>query len=194
MTVIIPSDATLRSDARVVQDPERHPTAEVEYFEEIEFFKGDVWLAGRVSRGQHRRLSDVLNHASSGLFLHDAVVCGPPGLHGRREGHDVWIDLRDIDLVGDSARGRGPAQDGEPTSEHVAKRPQRLTVWTASHEIHGTVHLYPQADLEAFLRSDDPPLIAMTDAEVSWVSPGRTTRRFPFVLLNRRRIFATRVG
>ena len=154
--------------------------------------KGDVWLAGRVARGHFRRLSDVLNHSSAGLLVNGAIVGGLPGMSSPEGGRDTWIDLRDIDLVGHSSLEREPSTDGASTSEHVAKKPQRLTVWTASHEIRGTVHLYLEADLESFLRSDDPPLIAMTDAEVSWVSPGRTSRRFPFVLLNRRRIFATR--
>jgi hypothetical protein len=173
-------------------EPGREPETNADYFEGVEFFKGDVWLWGRVARSHHRRLSDVLNHTSASLLLHDAVVGASAGPTGPVAGHQTWIDLRDIDLIGHTAIDRSAPRGEQGINEHVAKRPQRLTVWTASHEIHGTVHLYPEADLESFLRSDDPPLIAMTDAEVSWVTPGRATRTFPFVLLNRRRVFATR--
>ena len=181
MTVILPSPAGGGTDWRPAPDLGREPTQATDHFEGIEFFKGDVWLSGRIERGQFRRLSDVL-------------VCGLASRPVDGTTQDVWIDLRDIDLVGQSAPERGPSPDGEHIAEHVAKRPQRLTAWTASHEIHGTVHLYPQADVAAFLRAEDPPLIAMTDVDVAWVTPGRTTRHFPFVLLNRRRMFATRPG
>ena len=192
LTVSIPSRAALRADLRFVQEPDRELAPEVEYFDGVEFFKGDVWLSGRVARGHFQRLSDVLNHTSTGLLVHGAIVGGLPGLSGPDGGRDTWIDLRDIDLVGHTALRREPSPDDGSVSEHVSKKPQRLTVWTASHEIRGTVHLYLEADLETFLRSEDPPLIAMTDAEVSWVTQGRTSRQFPFVLLNRRRVFATR--
>ena len=192
MTISVPPQTGTRADLQFVPELDRGPTLEVDTFDGVEFFKGDVWLAGRVGRGQFRRLSDVLNHTPTGLLLRDAVVGGLPELSDQGAGRDTWIDLRDIDLVGHSAVERGPAPQERPTSEHISKKPQRLTVWTASHEIRGTVHLYQEADLEVFLNSEDPPLIAMTDAEVSWVTPGRTSRRFPFVLLNRRRIFATR--
>jgi hypothetical protein len=194
LTVILPTQPSLRIDPRPTSGADHEPTRGAEHFEGIEFFKGDVWLSGRIERGRFRRLSDVLNHAAGGLLLRDAVICGVPTRPVDGTTHDTWIDLRDIDLVGQASPDSGPSRDGAFVPEHVVKRPQRLTAWTASHEIHGAIHLYPEADLASFLRSDDPPLIAMTDVEVSWVTSGRTTRRFPFVLLNRRRIFATRPG
>lgn len=192
MTVIVPPQSVHRAGIPLSPEVDRESATEVEYFERVEFFKGDVWLWGRVVRSHGRRLSDVLNHTTAGLLLHEAVVDGSSGASGSIAGRDTWIDLREIDLIGHTAIERAASREGRPINEHVVKRPQHLTVWTASHEIRGNVHLYAEADLESFLRSDDPPLIAMTDAEVSWVTPGRTARRFPFVLLNRRRIFATR--
>ena len=122
MTISVPPQTGTRADLQFVPELDRGPTLEVDTFDGVEFFKGDVWLAGRVGRGQFRRLSDVLNHTPTGLLLRDAVVGGLPELSDQGAGRDTWIDLRDIDLVGHTAVERGPAPQDERISEHIAKK------------------------------------------------------------------------
>ena len=112
--------------------------------------------------------------------MHEGETAGPRALR------DAWIDPFDLDLIGQRvARFEPPPEDMA-----IEKRRYSVTALTSSHRICGTLHVYRDADLTAFLQADDPPLIVMTDASVTWLADGRIVSEFALALLNRRRTFA----
>jgi hypothetical protein len=185
MTLTLPGRSTALG-ALEVHAPGDESSAAPETLEEVELLNGSVWLAGTLDRGHFRRLSDYVNHAHGRLRLHDAVIVDRGDPERRQTGQDAWVDPIDLDVIGQRLGRIGPP----PEDMAIEKRRYLVTALTSSHQICGTVHVHPDADLAAFLRADDPPLIVMTNAMVTWLADGRLAAEFGVALLNRRRTFA----
>lgn len=89
---------------------------------------------------------------------------------------------------------------GEPTGDQIAsappefriqKEPHALVFVTPGHTMTGHVHLVQGGELGAFIESNDPPFIALTDVRTRSLADRRILARFDFALLNRRHIVAT---
>ncbi len=138
---------------------------------------------GAVELGNFRRLSDYVNLLDGFFTIHDVVLLSRLGEPTRITFPDFRVRLDDIAIV-------GQAHPGESTSEDrfIPKQRRRLVLTTGAHIIYGYAYLHEQASLTAFVDSTDPEFMPMTNVRVRWLADRRLAGRFPFALIQRRKI------
>ena len=70
----------------------------------------------------------------------------------------------------------------------IPKQRRRLVVTTGAHIIYGYAYMHEEASLTAFVDSTDPEFMPMTNVRVRWLADRRLAGRFPFALVQRRKI------
>ena len=99
----------------------------------------------------------------------------------------IWINLDDVTLIGSVGEAR-PAE-GE-ASTLIEKRLHPMIAVTPGHTLTGEVYLAPDATLAAFIESNYPRFIPMTEVRTRSLADRRVISRYPFALLNRGHIVA----
>ncbi len=138
---------------------------------------------GSVDLGHFARLSDYVNLLDGFFTIHDVVLLTRLGQPTRITFPDFRARLDDIAIVGQTV-------DSEPRSEErmIPKQRRRLVVTTGAHIIYGYAYLHEEAALTAFVDSTDPEFMPMTNVRVRWLADRRLAGRFPFALVQRRKI------
>ena len=72
----------------------------------------------------------------------------------------------------------------------AARQTRRFVVFTPGHAVTGTVYLFGETDLAAFVESTHPRFVPMVDVTTRSLADGRTTSRYPFILMNRTQMIA----
>ena len=138
---------------------------------------------GAVDIGSFHRLSDYVNVLDGFFTLSDVVLLSRLGEPTRVTFPDFRVRLDDIAIVGQGV-------DAAPHSDDraILKQRRRLVVTTGAHIIYGYAYLHEDASLTAFVDSNDPPFMPMTNVRVRWLTDRRLAGRFPFALVHRRKI------
>ena len=138
---------------------------------------------GAVELGNFRRLSDYVNLLDGFFTIHDVVLLSRLGEPTRITFPDFRVRLDDIAIVGQAAPGESSSED-----RLIPKQRRRLVLTTGAHIIYGYAYLHEQALLTAFVDSTDPEFMPMTNVRVRWLADRRLAGRFPFALIQRRKI------
>jgi len=153
----------------------------------VELVGPHLRVAGSISLGRFRRLSDVLNHHEGLLLLHDATILRRNGTATRVTTPGIWVNPIEVTLVGQP----NPDQlGGAPPEFRIVKEQRELIVVTPGHTLTGQVYIPQGADLAVFIESADPAYIPVTDVRTRSLADRRIITRYPFALLNRRHIVA----
>ncbi len=138
---------------------------------------------GSVDLGNFLRLSDYVNLLDGFFTISDVVLLSRLGEPTRVTFPDLRVRLDDIEIVGQSF-------DLDPHSDDrmVPMQRRRLVVTTGAHLIYGYAYMHEQASLTAFIDSTDPQFMPMTNVRVRWLADRRLAGRFPFALIQRRKI------
>lgn len=160
-------------------EPEEMPVATAR----VELIGTHLRAQGSVDLGHFRRLSDYVNVLEGFFTIHDVVLLSRLGDPTRVTFPDFRVRLDDIAIVGQSV-------DEDPHSEErmIPKQRRRLVVTTGAHIIYGYAYMHEQASLTAFVDSTDPEFMPMTNVRVRWLADRRLAGRFPFALIQRRKI------
>jgi hypothetical protein len=153
----------------------------------IEIVGPHLRVSGTVLLGYHHRLSDFVNHHQGLIDLRDATVLRRNGDPTRVFAPNIWINLDDVTLIGSVTDDR---PSGAPRDTVMEKRLHPIIVVTPGHTLTGEVHLATEAVLAAFIESNDPPFIPMTDVRTRSLADRRVISRYPFACLNRRHVVA----
>jgi hypothetical protein len=154
---------------------------------EVELVGPHLRVAGSISLGRFRRLSDVLNHHEGLLLLHDATILRRNGTATRVTTPGIWVNPIEVTLVGQP----NPDQaGGAPPEFRIVKEQRELIVVTPGHTMSGQVYIPMGAELAVFIESADPAYIPVTDVRTRSLADRRIITRYPFALLNRRHIVA----
>ena len=154
--------------------------------EAVELVGAHLRLSGTIAIGQHRRLSDFMNHHEGLMELMDATVLRRNGDPTKVQTPSIWVNPLEVTLIGQQVPvDRSPSREFTQT-----KTPHGLIVVTPGHTLTGEIYLNPQAELAAFIESSYPQYIAMTDARLRSLADRRVISRYAFALLNRRQIVA----
>ena len=160
---------------------------EPEALVEVELVGPHLRVAGSISLGRFRRLSDVLNHHEGLLLLHDATVLRRNGTPTRVTTPGIWVNPVEVTLVG---QPNPDQQHGAPPEFRIVKEQRELIVVTPGHTLTGHVYIPMGAELAVFIESADPAYIPVTDVRTRSLADRRIITRYPFALLNRRHIVA----
>ena len=144
-------------------------------------------LSGSVNLGYHNRLSDFLNHHDGLIALQDVTVLRRNGDPTRVTSPSIWVNPDEVTLIGEMTEVEEHAGDGQEFRE---KKVFPLIVVTPGHTLTGAVHLNEQAALSAFIESNDPVWIPMTDVRTRSLADRRVIARYAFAAVNRRHIVA----
>jgi hypothetical protein len=155
---------------------------------DVELVGPHLRLAGGISLGRFRRLSDLVNHHEGLIGLRNATVLRRNGTATRVTAPTIWVSPTEVTLIGEP--GTPPTKDAPPEFR-IPKEPHDLVFVTPGHTLTGQIHLIPGGELGAFIESTDPPFIALTDARTRSLADRRIIARYDFALLNRRHIVAT---
>lgn len=155
---------------------------------EIELVGPHLRVAGTMTIGQHRRLSDFVNHHHGLLEIQGATVLRRNGDATRVTTPRIWSSPAEVTLIGQTT-----VEDfaGEvPPEFRIPKVAHTLVVVTPGHTLTGNVHIPAGAELTGFIESNDPPFIPMTDVRTRSLADRRIIARYPFAVLNRRHMVA----
>ncbi len=153
----------------------------------IELVGQHLRLSGSVQIGFHRRLSDFMNNHHGLIRLEGVTILRRNGDPTKVTMPSIWVSPDEVTIVGQATK----PERSEPASDLAqTKRAYPMIVVTPGHTLSGNVHLNPQAMIDGFIESPDPPWIPMTDVRTRSLADRRVISRYEFALLNRRHIVA----
>lgn len=158
----------------------------------VELIGSGLRAEGMVNLGRFARVTDYVNLLSGYFTIEEVTLLNRQGERSRVRFPDLRVRLADIAIV-----GRRELEPAPEAGDHfIPKQRRRLVVMTNSHIVYGYAHLHLQASMAAFIDSNDPPFLPMTDVRVRWLSDRRLAGRFPLALVQRSHIIgvATHVG
>lgn len=150
----------------------------------VELIGNGLRAEGMVSLGRFARVTDYVNLLSGYFTIEEVTLLTRLGERTRVRFPDLRVRLADIAIVG--RRELEPPPDAG--DHYIPKQRRRLVVMTSSHIVYGYAHLHLQASMAAFIDSNDPPFLPMTDVRVRWLSDRRLAGRFPLALVQRNHI------
>jgi hypothetical protein len=153
----------------------------------VEIVGPHLRLAGGITLGRFRRLSDVLNHHDGPLLVSDATILRRNGTATRVRTPTIWLNLGEVTLVGVPLAA---AQPPPSTDLRIPKESRALVVVTPGHTLTGDVYVPVGGELARFVESTDPAFIPMTDVRTRSLADRRVVARYDFALINRRHIVA----
>jgi hypothetical protein len=153
----------------------------------LELIGSQLRVAGMVSLGRFRRVSDFVNIVQGYMVLRDVVVLSRTGEATRLAMPELRVLPDDIALVGQHADDKTATAGGD-SNVFIEKRTQRLVVITRNHLIDGDVFIHGEGSIMAFVDATDPKFIPMSGVRVRWLSDRRLAARYPFALVQRSQI------
>jgi hypothetical protein len=161
--------------------------------EAIELVGPHLRVSGCISLLRFSRLSDLVNHARGYVKLTDARLLRRNGEPTTLVVPELMVNQDEITFLGQrddevstSATGLPGGMD-RPLMERV---PRHLVVFTPGHTLTGTIHLFPEMDVETFVDAGDPRFIAMTNVTARSLADRRVISHFGLVLINRTQMTA----
>ncbi|HET7180739.1 MAG TPA: hypothetical protein VFI15_00745 [Candidatus Limnocylindrales bacterium] len=154
---------------------------------EVELVGPHLRLAGTVELGRFRRLSDFLNSHDGLIELRDCTVLRRNGEATKVTAQSIWVSPVEVTLIGEPA----PLPIPVMPEFRINKRSEPLIVVTPGHTLSGNVFIPQDGTLGAFVESNDPRFIPMSDMRTRSLADRRIITRYPFAMLNRRHIVAT---
>jgi hypothetical protein len=153
----------------------------------VEMVGPNLRVAGNVLLGRFSRLSDLLNNHVGLVEIRDASVLYRDGTPTRVVTPSLWVNLTEVTLVGQID---DPRLSSSSPEFRIVKEAHPLVVVTPGYTLTGEVYLSVGAELAAFIESDYPPFVPMTDVRTRSLADRRVVTRYDLGLLNRRHIVA----
>jgi hypothetical protein len=158
---------------------------------DVELVGPHLRLSGTIGLGRFRRLSDLVNHHDGLIGLRNATILRRNGTATRVTAPTIWVSPAEVTLIGEVTGGTPPPE--APPEFRIRKDPLDLVFVTPGHTITGQVHIVAGGQFAAFIESNDPQFIALSEARTRSLADRRIIARYSFALLNRRHIVATTV-
>lgn len=175
--------------------PGEQGTEADQHTEEVELVGPHLRLGGRIVVGRFNRLSDLINHRRGYVLLRDARLLRRNGAPTNLVVDELMVNQDEITFIG---RAPGSEQSGSatplPLSDFerpaIEKEQRRYVIFTPGHSITGTVHVFREMSLGAFVDSTDPRFVVMTQVTARSLADRRVISHFDLLLVNRTQITA----
>jgi len=162
--------------------------------ETIELVGPHLRVRGTISLLRFSRLSDLVNHSRGYVKLTDARLLRRNGEPTNLVVPELMVNQDEITFIGQMAdeitnAPPGGSQGGmdRPLMERI---PRELVIFTPGHTLTGTISLFAETDVEAFVDSGDPRFVPMVDTTARSLADRRVISHFALVLVNRTQITA----
>jgi hypothetical protein len=162
-------------------------------FEAIELVGPHLRVSGEISLLNFNRLSDLINHNRGFVRLKDARLM-------RRNGEPTTLIVPELMVNQDEITFIGQCEEDVSTTPTslmggmdrplMERLPRKLVIFTAGHTLTGTIFVFGETDISAFVDSPDPRFVALTDVTTRSLADRRVISHFGLVLVNRTQITA----
>jgi len=173
------------------------PAPEVEDHDaSIELVGTNLRLRCTIALGRFPRLTDLISSSSGFIRVHDASLLAGDGTPTGEVMPLLMVNQDDITFIAEPDAplhepGSGSVPDELGVGVSLAdRRTRRFALFTDGHELSGSVYLFGETDLTAFVESTHPHFIPLTDVTVRSLAEHRNVTSYPFVLVNRTRLIA----
>ena len=164
--------------------------------EAIELVGTHLRLNGHISLARFSRLTDLINASSGYVRVHQAQLLRRNGDPTNLILPELMVDQDEISFIAQS--------DPQPPDEHsgqgfvdqgvggsVGNRQTReFVLFTPGHTVSGTVYIFGETDLAAFVDSTHPRFVPMIDVTTRSLADRRIISHYPFILINRTQMIA----
>jgi hypothetical protein len=162
-------------------------------YEAIELVGPHLRVSGEISLLNFNRLSDLINHNRGFVRLKDARLM-------RRNGDPTTLVVPELMVNQDEITFIGQCEEDVSTTPTslmggmdrplMERVPRKLVIFTAGHTLTGTIFVFGETDISAFVDSPDPRFVALTDVTARSLADRRVISHFGLVLVNRTQMTA----
>lgn len=164
----------------------------------IELVGTNLRLRCIIALGPFPRLTDLIGSASGYIRVSDARLLTADGTATGESLPILMVNQDDISFIAEPdaplhepGSGTSGAFDDMGVGGSLAdRRTRRFVIFTDGHALEGSVYLFGETTLSAFVDSTHPHFIPLTDVTVRSLSDQRIVTAYPFVLVNRARMIA----
>jgi hypothetical protein len=162
--------------------------------EPIELVGTHLRLTGLIALGRFGRLTDLFNASSGYIRVRDARLLRRNGEPTTLVLPELMVDQDEISFIAQTEAhlesGNGAQFDSGFDQPTVARTARPYIMFTPGHTVTGSVHVFGQTDLAAFVDSSDPRFVPVVDATARSLADRRIVSHYPFVLINRTQLIA----
>jgi hypothetical protein len=164
--------------------------------EMIELVGTHLRLNGHISLGRFLRLTDLINASSGYVRINQAQLLRRNGDPTNLILPELMVDQDEISFIAqreflplEEGSGQGFVDQG--VGGAVANRQTReFVLFTPGHTVSGTVYIFGETDLAAFVDSSHPRFVPMIDVTTRSLADRRIISHYPFILINRTQMIA----
>lgn len=164
--------------------------------ETIELVGTHLRLTGHISLGRFIRLTDLINASSGYVRVHQARLLRRNGDPTSLILPELMVDQDEISFIAqtDAPRpepGSGTGFVDQGVDGSIANRQTRdFVLFTPGHTVSGTVFIFGETDLAAFVDSTHPRFVPMVEVTTRSLADRRIVSHYPFILINRTQMIA----
>ena len=162
----------------------------------IELVGTNLRLSCLISLGRFPRLTDLISSSSGYVRVRDARLLASDGSVTGHVIPKLMVNQDDISFIAEpdaplhepgTAEGFDELGVGASLAD---RRTRRFTIYTDGHALTGSVYLFGETDLAAFVESTHPHFVPLVDVTALFLADHENVVHYPFVLVNRTRMIA----
>lgn len=162
----------------------------------IELVGTNLRLTGRISLGRFPRLTDLINSSSGYVRVHEARLLQRDGKPTDLDLPELMVDQDEISFIAEP--DASPHEPGNWTGSddpgvggsNSERQTRQFVLFTPGHSVSGTVYIFGETDLAAFVESSHPRFVPMVDVTTRSLADRRIVSHYPFILINRTQMIA----
>ena len=161
--------------------------------EQIELVGPHLRVSGCISLLRFTRLSDLINHNRGFVKLMDAGLLRRNGDPTGLVVPELMVNQDEITFIGQRVGDVNPAETALPGGMDrplMERTPRELVIFTPGHTLTGTIYLFAETDVAAFVDSPDPRFVPMINATARSLADRRVISHFGLILVNRTQMTA----
>lgn len=162
----------------------------------IELVGTNLRLSCVISLGRFPRLTDLVSSSSGYIRVRNARLLARDGSVTGEVLPKLMVDLDDISFIAEPDApphepGTAEGFDEMGVGASLAdRRTRRFAIYTDGHALSGSVYLFGETDIAAFVESTHPHFIPLIDVTARSLADHGIVMQYPFVLVNRTRMIA----
>ena len=174
-------------------EPEPEPKGRDEI---IELVGTNLRLTGLISLGRFPRLTDLINSSSGYVRVHQARLLQRDGEPTDLDLPELMVDQDEISFIAEPvAPPHEPGSGGTFVDPGMGgsmadRQTRQFVLFTPGHTVTGTVYIFGETDLAAFVDSTHPRFVPMLDVTTRSLADRRIVSHYPFILINRTQMIA----
>lgn len=164
--------------------------------EVIELVGTNLRLTGLIALGRFPRLNDLISSSSGYVRIHEARLLQRDGTSADLDLAELMVDQDEISFIAELNASPHEPGSGAGSADLVgdvnvaARRTRRFVLFTPGHSVSGTVFLFGETDLAAFVDSTHPRFVPMVDVTTRSLADPEIISHYPFILINRTQMIA----